>query len=128
MLMLRPLCVIMFGMLLLNGRPAFAESNEERMEECWHQCDESHGRCVVGITAVNDLEISDAKLACDSARKDCHENCNEPNEPVPEQSVPEQPVPEQPVPEQPVPEQPVPEQPVPEQDTINGNIKVYQFN
>ena len=61
--------------LMLFGRVASADV----YDDCMADCDNKSSDCVAQITVVNDLEVEEAKAACDNTRSACRQRCDDSN-------------------------------------------------
>lgn len=111
--MIKAFLVGTLGVMLLVATTSFAD----QYSVCRENCSRDFSACTAAITATNDIEVQEAQASCDGAKVDCDDGCVQNRDAPP--AVQEQKAPQEQQEQQKAPQ----EQP----ETINGNIKVYDF-
>jgi hypothetical protein len=108
--------LVLFSTLLLLSIGQLASA-------CFTECQDEFNACNARITDVNDIVVKDAKAVCNKDFRTCKTKCEAEESTPPQQVQPEKAPDEQ---QEKAPQEQAPQEQQ-KNDTINGNIKVYQF-
>jgi outer membrane biosynthesis protein TonB len=125
---------LLFLVLLTHGFPVFAD----QYDDCLNDCGQQAKPCIeqAKLTAGNVQEEQDMIAACEKIKADCIQACKDaeaqPQPPPQEQQAPPPQEQQAPPPQEqqappPQEQQAPPPQEQQSNDTLNGNIKMYQF-